>query len=404
MTHPSLAGNRTPARLLRLAVVGATYATEEPRKKIACLAGHFDLTCITSDSYTGYGLVNRVAEQPAPTTYHLIGLPAFGRTDSSTRYILRGLGAALRKARPDVVLVESEPWGWLRWQTWGCARRLGGQVVFGEFSWENVRRGGWKGLILAAVYRAAAATADFVIGGNADAGEFYVQAGLAREKLLVSPQLGVDETVFHPGPPALRTERRRELGLPADAFIVGFSGRLLEMKGVPDLIKAVSRVRAQPGGEAVQLALLGPGEVSPLLGGRTEMPGWLHVRPACRHADMAKFMQALDLFVLPSREWNRGGFQWREQFGHVLIEAMACGIPVLGSSCGAIPAVIGDPARIFAEGDVEGLARLLLDHVLDAGLRASAIEAQTRRVHENYTNAILARHWAGFIQSRAGRA
>ena len=79
------------------------------------------------------------------------------------------------------------------------------------------------------------------------------------------------------------------------------------MKGVPDLIAAVERVRAQPGGEAVQLALLGPGEIGPLLGGRGATPDWLHVRPACAHAEMAHFMQALDLFVLPSRNGTRMG-------------------------------------------------------------------------------------------------
>jgi glycosyltransferase involved in cell wall biosynthesis len=387
---------------LRLAVVGATYATAEPRKKIESLAGHFDLTCITSSSYTGYGLENRLADQPRPTSYHLVGLPAFGSPDSTTRYVLRGLGEALRRARPEIVLVESEPWAWLRWQTWWCARRLGRKVRFGEFSWENVRRSGAKGLLLSAAYRAAAATADFVIGGNEDAAQFFVEAGQAREQTLVAPQLGVDEEVFHPADAALKARRRAELGLPADAFLVGFSGRLLEMKGVPDLIAAVERVRAEPGGAAVQLALLGPGEIGPLLRPGSAQPVWMHVRPACAHAEMAHFMQALDLFVLPSREWNRDGLRWREQFGHVLIEAMACGIPVLGSSCGAIPSVLGDPARIFPEGDVGRLSEMLRAYVLAPGQRAAAVERQTRRLHENYTNAVLAARWAEFLQ-RMGR-
>jgi glycosyltransferase involved in cell wall biosynthesis len=382
---------------MRLAVVGATYATEEPRKKIESLAEHFDLTCITSRSYTGYGLENHLADQPEPSSYQLVGLPTAGEPDSTTRYFLRGLGDALRRARPEIVLVESEPWAWLRWQAWWCARRLGRNVRFGEFSWENVRRSGFKGRLLAAAYRAAAATADFVIGGNEDAAAFFVESGFPREQLLVAPQLGVDEAVFHPADAALKAQRRADLGLPAGAFLVGFGGRLLEMKGVPDLIEAVERVRAQPGGEAVQLALLGPGEIAPLLGGREAQPAWLHVRPACPHAEMAHFMQALDLFVLPSREWNRDGLQWREQFGHVLIEAMACGIPVLGSSSGAIPAVLGDPGQIFPEGDVDRLSELLGAYFRAPEQRGAAVDRQIRRLHENYTNGVLAARWAEFL-------
>ncbi len=400
MTCPSPASALPPATVAkpRLTVVGATYASEEPRKKIEKLAEHFDLTCLTSSRYTGYGLENRLEDQPEPTAYGLVGLPAVGPPDSTTRYWLRGLGEALRRARPEIVLVETEPWAWLRWQTWWCARRLGAKVRFGEFSWENVRRTGPKGFVLSLVYRAAAWTADFVIGGNQDAGEFFREAGVPRERLLVAPQLGVDETAFVPADAALKAKRRADLGLPDGAFIVGFSGRLLELKGVPDLIEAVENIRAQPGGEGLQLALLGPGEIGPLLGGRSAQPPWLHVRPACAHAEMAHFMQAVDLFVLPSREWNRDGLQWREQFGHVLIEAMACGVPVLGSSCGSIPAVLGDPANIFPQGDVPRLTELLRACILDPARRAAIVRQQTRRLHENYTNTVLARHWAEFIR------
>ena len=209
---------------LRLAVVGATYASEEPRKKMESLAEHFDLTCITARSYTGYGLENHLADQPEPAAYRLIGLPAMGPPDSTTRYFLQGLGEALRRAQPEIVLVESEPWAWLRWQAWWGARKLRPRVRFGEFSWENVRRSGLKGRMLKAIYRASAATADFVIGGNEDAGTFFVESGLPREQLLVAPQLGVDEKVFHPPDAALRLAagrisacrpRRSSLDLPA---------------------------------------------------------------------------------------------------------------------------------------------------------------------------------------------
>ena len=152
----------------------------------------------------------------------------------------------------------------------------------------------------------------------------------------------------------------------------------------------------------MQLALLGPGEIGGLLGSRAGQPGWVHVRPACGHAEMAHFIQALDVFVLPSREWNRDGLQWREQFGHVLIEAMACGVPVLGSSCGAIPAVLGDPAQIFPEGDVARLTEMLHVRGCSIPARRQAVAArQARRVQDFYTNGVLARRWAEFLRRMA---
>ncbi len=102
--------------------------------------------------------------------------------------------------------------------------------------------------------------------------------------------------------------------------------------------------------------------------------------------------------MLPSREWNRHGHLWREQFGHVLIEAMACGVPVLGSSSGAIPSVLGDPAQVFPEGDVTRLTEMLRACVFDPARREAITRQQTRRLHENYTNDVLARHWAEFLQ------
>jgi glycosyltransferase involved in cell wall biosynthesis len=88
---------------------------------------------------------------------------------------------------------------------------------------------------------------------------------------------------------------------------------------------------------------------------------------------------------------------WNEQFGRVIIEAMACGVPVVGSTCGAIPEVIGDAGLVFPEDDagqlraaLESLAR---DRVAacELGRRARqravehySWEAVTGRVHELY--------------------
>ena len=96
---------------------------------------------------------------------------------------------------------------------------------------------------------------------------------------------------------------------------------------------------------------------------------------------MRDFYIQLDAFVLPSLSRPN----WIEQFGRVLIEAMACEVPVLGSTCGEIPHVIGEAGLIFPEGDVPALAAGLRAWLTDpAGRRALAARGRAR-VLAHYT-------------------
>ena len=97
--------------------------------------------------------------------------------------------------------------------------------------------------------------------------------------------------------------------------------------------------------------------------------------------EMARFYHALDVLVLPSRTLPN----WKEQFGRVLIEAMACAVPVIGSTSGEIPHVIGDAGLLFPEGDVDALRACLRMLAADPAERARLGEAGRRRVLAHYT-------------------
>src|SRR2546425_2460474 len=75
----------------------------------------------------------------------------------------------------------------------------------------------------------------------------------------------------------------------------------------------------------------------------------------------------------------------REQFGRVLIEAMASGVPVIGSTCGAIPEVIDDAGLIVPEGNSAALAAALRRLMLDCALREELRRAGRRRVMQHYS-------------------
>ena len=101
---------------------------------------------------------------------------------------------------------------------------------------------------------------------------------------------------------------------------------------------------------------------------------------------MPAFHRGLDALVLPSHTTST----WKEQFGRVLIEAMACATPVVGSDSGEIPHVIGAAGLIYPERDCAALAaqlQLLLD---EPRRRAELGGAGRRRVLAYFTMAQIA--------------
>jgi glycosyltransferase involved in cell wall biosynthesis len=76
---------------------------------------------------------------------------------------------------------------------------------------------------------------------------------------------------------------------------------------------------------------------------------------------------------------------WKEQFGRVLIEAMACKVPVIGSDSGAIPEVIGNAGLIFPEGDADALADRLRRLMASPALRLELATRGYARMRGLYT-------------------
>jgi glycosyltransferase involved in cell wall biosynthesis len=161
-------------------------------------------------------------------------------------------------------------------------------------------------------------------------------------------------------------------------------GRLVEEKGVDLLLEALAGLEGMwrayvlgsgPANGALQAQAQRLG-----LADRVSFDGWI---PS---AQMPAYYRQLDVLVLPSRTRPN----WKEQFGRALVEAMACGVPVVGSDCGEIPNVIGDAGLIFPEGQVAALREHLAQLLHDLDLRADLARRGRERVLERYTQAQVA--------------
>jgi len=93
---------------------------------------------------------------------------------------------------------------------------------------------------------------------------------------------------------------------------------------------------------------------------------------------VSRYFDQMDVLVIPTQTTKRV----REQFGRVIVEGMASGVPVIGSTCGAIPEVIGDAGLVFKEGDADALASALRQTLSDKGLCERMSRAGLARVQQ----------------------
>ncbi|HKT02167.1 MAG TPA: glycosyltransferase family 4 protein [Rugosimonospora sp.] len=180
--------------------------------------------------------------------------------------------------------------------------------------------------------------------------------------------LGVDTTLFQPrsAPPG------------GARFTAGFVGRLEPHKGIGCLLNAAELLDCD-------LLVVGEGSLrADVDRAAAKRPGRVTVHGWAGHETLPTLLGRMDALVLPSVELvQRNVAPWigiplREQFGRVLVEAMACGVPVVGSDVGEVPHVIGDPGLTFPAGDplalATRLARLRDDPELAARVSARGVE------------------------------
>jgi len=311
----------------------------------------------------------------------------------SGNIILHGYRARMRKwlrvIDPDLVYMNHEPYGLATAQAcWANQRSV--QAPFGFYSCQNIRKHypppfSWLERM---VYRQSS----FALPITGDV------AGVLRQKrfegrITVCP-LPLDPHLYHAGlrqdpPPALQKIK--------NAPVMGFVGRAIEAKGLRTLAGALTQIRDLDW----TFVLVGNGqfrdEFLRLLdragcAGRIVCPGYVP------HAETPRWLASMDLLVIPSETQPN----WKEQFGRVIPEALACGAAVVGSDSGEIPRLLRESGGgvVFPERQVEALAAALRSLLLDPVRRQSFAEAGGSWVRKHISlPAVAAKMIAAFAEA-----
>lgn len=270
----------------------------------------------------------------------------------------------LRELCPTIVHIDEEPYNLATWHALWEARQIGAKTIL--FSWQNLNRS--YPLPFSLGERWALRTTDCLIAGTDSAAAVWREKGF-RGPLPVIQQFGIDPDFFSPA------NRAHDSG-----FVIGYVGRLVPEKGVDVLIEAVAKL---PGIWRLEIVGQGPERAAlEALARRLNVFDRVAFSGQLPSVRLPALYRQLDVLVVPSRTRPN----WKEQFGRVIVEALACGVPVIGSDCGAIPDVVGEAGLIVPESNAPALSEALQLLMRDTDKRRSLSQAGRARALARFTH------------------
>ncbi len=362
---------------MKILIVGQTYVPAINRDKLHYLNKKAEITLLTPP-YWNDDLFHVPGTRDSEVKHHMENVLPNGQERAS--FYFPNLGMHIKETKPDIIQVDqgANALTYLQAITINKLFSIGAKMCF--FTWMNVPYS--NPFPFSLIEKCNLKNTDLAICGNQDA------ANLLRKKsyngpITVMPLLGVDTKKFTQNAKTRRTVREK-IGI-RDETCIAFFGRLVVEKGVDDLINAVHLIK----NKKLKLLIIGSGPEKDNLQKLVKQLGMAKqviMLNSVLHDELPKYFSAIDIFVLPSKSVPL----WREQFGHVAIEAMSAEVPVIGSTCGEIPNVVGDAGLIFQEGNAGQLAKQIEKLTNDAKLRKQLGHKGKQRVLKNYTHRIIA--------------
>jgi glycosyltransferase involved in cell wall biosynthesis len=386
---------------MRILVASHTYIVYLNREKFKILANlepDIEVTVVVPQRWKPGGLQNKIIETQfyQEGSFKVVPISNYSQNNQGLLTFGTDLIELLQKFRPQIIQVEQGS------KSLACAQlillnkilKLQAKNIL--FTWWNLPyQLNWP---VSFLENYNLQHTDGIIAGNLDGAKILLQRGY-QGAVKVMPQLGVDETLFRRS--GKDADLSRRFGIEQTDFVVGFVGRFVEEKGLLTLASALAGLKKS----SWKWLLVGQGKLRTHLAekciewGISDRIIWAE---SVSHEQIPPYINLMNCLVLPSQTSYKfktlTAVGWKEQFGHVLIEAMACQIPVIGSDCGEIPHVIGDAGLVFPEGNAGALRECLQQLMERQELAVDLGDRGYHRAMSNYTNKALAEQLLEFYK------
>jgi len=377
---------------MRILLIYHAGAMETPRRIFQALAqaGNVELTVIVPQKLkvdrvygpSGWLCVEREEYRAG---YRLIPLPLRNPLNYGQGFEKAPLWHHIKCNRPDIIHVFDEPTsGYLFQVVWlrltACPRS---KVLF--YGFDNIPIRFWRGWLSRVKHKLIWAQVAGGVAANSETLENVRRAGFPPNRPLQRIFWGIPTEIFKP---MNRLVLRAELRLNYE-HVVGYVGRLVLEKGLAVLLDAMRRLPSN-----VHCLIIGSGPMRAELTSSDlpELSARIHIFDVMEPEELVKYMNCMDVLAVPGLTTS----YWKEQYGRVIGEAMACGVAVVGSDSGAIPEVIGSAGLIVPEGDAPALAGALHKALFDEDVQACLIQQGLERAERELSVKAMSRQLLDF--------
>ena len=369
----------SPSRLLILSHAGVLAVNRAPFQALAAQT-RTKITLVVPKQWKGDLITDLSFKRvPQDASLEVIALPVAFSGNGSLFTYPSGLREVFHTFKPDFVLIDEEPWSLAAAQAAYYAQRA--PLAF--FTKQNLKKRLPPPFGLLQSWVFSRSERAFAISQEVE--EVLRWKGFVKE---IQPLYhSFDPALFQPLASSRRDALRGEWGIPSGRLVITYLGRITEEKGIRHWLDACDLLDP-----ALPLFFLcvGNGPLAELVQHRFTKLGknrakWL---PALPHDEIGVAYALSDVVVLPSCTTPK----WKEQYGRVIVESLACGTPVIGSSSGEIPILVERTGGgvIYPEGDAVALARALTKLSESAQERGRLAQAGRAYVHAQLTHDAVA--------------
>lgn len=326
---------------------------------------------------------SRTSQNISNNKNNRLSVSLIGKNIDPHRVLYGSFTFSMTRFKPDIIHAEDEPDSLAALQVLLAWKLFSPKAKLILHTWQNVNRK--KRPLVQWVTNTSLKASTAILCSNIEGVTILGDMGFKGIVDIVPPE-GVDIEWFKP--PQLRQKNEK--------FSLLYAGRFAEEKGLDTLLKAMKIAQRD-----VVLALVGDGPLKRTLMELAKSLG-IHDKvqflPPVKQDSMPGLYAAADALVLPSR----GTPVWKEQYGRVLLEAMACKVPVIGSDSGAIPEVIGDAGLIFKEDDADSLSLCIQKLIDNPSIHKNFMEQGFNRATSLFSQRKIARRTNEFYHKVIG--